>query len=356
MSIAAGGYCLGQGLLFLDGKFNSNFGDDFLEREGIMLKVFISYSHNDRAIANRIVQLLDKEKFRYWIDTKKHPGDDLDKLIRENLNWCNVLFVIWSVSADKSEWVHHEINFAEKNKKRVIFCKTDNTILPVRFSSIVFINYGDPDFDNKFLYDIKHLPENQETQKKSEIVEPAFVNVRVGDFMPFDIGKTLVTREQYYLMLDENYEPRNDELSKLPVSKITFNEANEFCQSLSSHFDRSYVLPTVEQWIFAANAGNSFEYATEDGKFHERINCDGEKNSPRRMTVVYDGVISKLGIYDMSGNLWEWTQTPHHLADYFIVKGGSWIDKKENCKINAQHAFHRDHANPYTGFRLVRLP
>jgi len=75
--------------------------------------------------------------------------------------------------------------------------------------------------------------------------------------------------------------------------------------------------------------------------------------------IIGQYVPNKNGIYDLSGNVWEWTSSRYEKPlqdnkDYFILKGGSWYYSKENCKVESRRIEAGDFVAIDIGFRCAR--
>jgi len=154
-----------------------------------------------------------------------------------------------------------------------------------------------------------------------------------------------------------------------PVYYVSWNDVQTFIQTLNSKVNRSdgmkYRLPTEAEWEYAARGGKSEGY-----KYSGSDNIDKVTwyygNSDSKTHTVGGKDPNGLGIYDMSGNVYEWVsdwygsysssaQTNPKGADggsYRVLRGGSWYYDAEGCRVSF-----RDYINPvrsgYMGFRLV---
>ena len=144
----------------------------------------------------------------------------------------------------------------------------------------------------------KHDGENADNEKEHEVE-------LTKDFY---IGETQVTQEQYISMMENN--PSNYQGDKLPVEKVRWFDAMRFCAKLNEkglapsgyHFS----LPTETQWEYAARGGK----ASKGYKYSGSNNADEvawhQNNSGGTTHEVKTKSPNELGIYDMSGNVWEW--------------------------------------------------
>lgn len=112
----------------------------------------------------------------------------------------------------------------------------------------------------------------------------------------------------------------------LPIDGVRFHEANEFCERLKRATGRSYRLPSESEWEYACRAGTSTKYNSGDGISIAVANCNllqrplalspiGSKNAP-----------NQYGLWDMHGNVLEWTEDWAHDNYVGAPKDGSaWV-------------------------------
>lgn len=116
----------------------------------------------------------------------------------------------------------------------------------------------------------------------------------------FYIGKYPVTQEEYEAVMGKNPSFfRGDHDQHLPVERVTWNDAAEFCKRIGKR------LPTEAEWEYAARSGGKkLQYATSTGDLSpELANYDKKVG---KTTLVGSYPPNALGLYDMAGNVWEW--------------------------------------------------
>ena len=152
--------------------------------------------------------------------------------------------------------------------------------------------------------------------------------------------------------------PESNEVGHYPVENVSRDEALEFVRRLSKMTNMNFSLPTEEEWEYAARGGQksqSFKYTGSnviDEVAWYRDNADGTTHPVGEMAP------NELGLYDMSGNVWEWTETPAHSytsnVEYggiiFIRRGGSWWHEAKNCRVSRRYA--SDHSKKTSGLGL----
>ena len=121
---------------------------------------------------------------------------------------------------------------------------------------------------------------------------------------PFFMSKYLVTQELWESVMGDN--PSSFKGTDRPVEKVSWNDAQVFVEKLNVQTGKQYRLPTEAEWEYAARGGKrsmGFLYAGSD-KLKEVGWYDA--NSGNETHPVGQLLGNELGIYDLSGNVWEW--------------------------------------------------
>lgn len=156
----------------------------------------------------------------------------------------------------------------------------------------------------------------------------------------FWLGQTEVTQAAYQRVTGQN--PSSWRGSALPVESITWNEADGYCRVIGGR------LPTEAEWEYAARAGST---AGRYGDFDGVAWYNG--NSPNGTHKVAQKQANGWGLYDMLGNVWEWTADWY--ADYLpnaavdptgpasgqfrTERGGSWNGNPGLVRVSARFRF-----------------
>ncbi len=127
----------------------------------------------------------------------------------------------------------------------------------------------------------------------------------------FWMGKYEITQAQWKAVMGNN--PSYFKGDNLPVENVSWDDVQEFIRKLNNlQNDYEYRLPTEAEWEYAARSGTTGDYAG---------NLDSMawyyKNSGSKTHVVRQKQPNDFGLYDMHGNIWEWT------ADWFGVYSGA---------------------------------
>ena len=154
----------------------------------------------------------------------------------------------------------------------------------------------------------------------------------------------------------------------LPVECVSWNDCQEFIDKLNALTGQHYRLPTEAEWEFAARGGNSSRGYKYSGSNVLRDVAWYGDNSGNKKHPVGTKSPNELGLYDMSGNVWEWcsdwygdynssAQTnpdgPSSGA-YRVFRGGCWIYVAGYCRVSYREGRSPGFRDNYLGLRLVR--
>jgi formylglycine-generating enzyme required for sulfatase activity len=159
-----------------------------------------------------------------------------------------------------------------------------------------------------------------------------------------------------------------------PVVHVSWNDAVEYCKWLSKKNGKTYRLPTEAEWEYAAGGGasNRTKWAgtSDENNLGRYANATGNQDGHALTAPIGRLLANTLGLYDMSGNVWEWC-SDWYSSDYYrnspssnptgptsgsfrVRRGGSWYGGPQNCRV----AYRSDDApgSRYynAGFRLAR--
>ena len=127
----------------------------------------------------------------------------------------------------------------------------------------------------------------------------------------FWIGKTEVTQELWIALMGSN--PSYFHSSNLqPVEHVSWNDCQEFITKLNEATGKTFRLPTEAEWEFAARGGNKSQGYKFSGSDNDDDVAWYDSNSGGKTHPVASKAPNELGIYDMSGNLFEWCRKWEH--------------------------------------------
>ena len=182
----------------------------------------------------------------------------------------------------------------------------------------------------------------------------------------FYMQATEVTQAMYESIMGVN--PSAFKGPNRPVEKVTWNDVQEFIKKLNAKEGGRYRLPTEAEWEYAARGGNrSKDFLYSGANDLNRVGWyDG--NSGGQTHEVKGKQPNELGLYDLTGNVWEWCadwygQYPYNgninpkgpaNGQYRILRGGSWYFNAQFCRVAWRNSYHPEWRNYIDcGFRLV---
>ena len=153
---------------------------------------------------------------------------------------------------------------------------------------------------------------------------------------------------------------------------VSWVDAQAFCRKLSIITGRTYCLPTEAQWEYAARGG--VKGGNDKTKYSGSWSLDAvawyDSNSGNRTHIVKTKKPNELGLYDMSGNVWEWCSDKYgsynandlnnpmgaSSGSYRVLRGGSWYHYASTCRVSYRYGNTPRDRDCYCGFRVVVLP
>ena len=176
----------------------------------------------------------------------------------------------------------------------------------------------------------------------------------------FSIGQTEVTQALWRAVMGSN--PSYFKGDNLPVEQVSWEDCQEFIRRLNTLTGRRFRLPTEAEWEYAARGGaHSQGYKYAGGNYLRDVAWYGQwngntydnGNSGERTHPVGTKSPNELGLYDMSGNVWEWCQdwyssnyyssspstnpTGPSTGSYRVNRGGSWSYFARNCRVSCRN-------------------
>ena len=181
------------------------------------------------------------------------------------------------------------------------------------------------------------------------------------------IGVTEVTQELWETVMGNN--PSQYKGKYLPVDNVSWDECQVFITKLNSLTGRRFRMPTEAEWEYAAKGGKyskGYKYAGSDDVNDVAWTCE---NSNGTSHPVSTKLCNELGLYDMTGNVWEWCQDYYSYnyyenspsnnpcnnepSEYHIHRGGSWNYIIKDLRINMRGDYFNPPSNNLRGLRLA---
>jgi formylglycine-generating enzyme required for sulfatase activity len=198
----------------------------------------------------------------------------------------------------------------------------------------------------------------------------------------FYLDKNLVTQELYQRLMNEN--PSRWKGDKNPVEQVRWSDAVKFCNRRSEaeglkpcydlktwqcNFDADgYRLPTEAEWEYACRAGAKTAYFFGDSPARLGEYAWFDQNSGGHPHPVGQKRANPWGLYDMSGNLWQWCND-FYKVDYYaeapardprgpakgetkVVRGGAWRSSADNCRSGYRYNENPGYADVCFGYDI----
>ena len=179
------------------------------------------------------------------------------------------------------------------------------------------------------------------------------------------IGKYEVTQALWQAVMGDD--PSYFKGDNLPVEAVTWDDCQEFIGKLNRITGKTFRLPTEAEWEYAARGGNKSRGYQYSGSNNPSNVAWYDDNSGDKTHAVGTKQPNELGIYDMSGNVWEWCQdwyetyssssqvnpTGANSGSCRVVRGVSWYNNARNCRLSLRGSNTPDFRSSNLGLRLV---
>ena len=175
------------------------------------------------------------------------------------------------------------------------------------------------------------------------------------------IAETQVTQELWTKVMGYNPSHFNENVlgtntSQYPVECVSWYDCMDFIVKLNDDKRLRYFkfnLPTSDEWEYAAHAGRKrerFKYSGSDNI--DKVAWYRTNSDAHTHPVVSAKKPNGLGIHGMSGNVWEWCQDWYFSGGDRVLRGGSWRDIADVCRVLSFDRLTPDSCRFYFGFRL----
>ena len=181
----------------------------------------------------------------------------------------------------------------------------------------------------------------------------------------FGIGETEVTQELWTAVMGNNPSYKTDN-PQYPVEEVSWVDCQNFISKMNELTGRQFRLPTEAEWEFAARGGNKSQGYQYSGSntYYQVMWC--AHNSVYESAVALKAP-NELGVYDMSGNVWEWCQdwygdytseaqinpTGPDYGNERVRRGGGWSSWPEYCRVSYRSSSTPTHTTNVVGLRLA---
>ena len=179
------------------------------------------------------------------------------------------------------------------------------------------------------------------------------------------IGKTEVTQVLWEAVMGIN--PSRFKGDYLPVENVSWDDCQEFIRKLNSMTGQNFRLPTEAEWVFACRSGKNSRGYKYSGSNNLGSVAWYDGNSGNKTHPVGTKAPNELGIYDMSGNVWEWcadwygdyssgaqtNPTGPYGGSNRVYRGGSWNYDVGRCRSSNRDFYYPWIRDIILGLRLA---
>ena len=178
----------------------------------------------------------------------------------------------------------------------------------------------------------------------------------------FFMDKTEVTQAEYRKVMGKTPSSFSG-CDDCPVEKVSWHDANAYAKKVGKR------LPTEAEWEYAARGGNKSKGYAYSGSNDLDAVAWYNNNSGSKTHPVAQKQPNELGLYDMSGNVWEWCSDWYDEGYYSgspqtdpqgsnsgksrVLRGGFWYNNASSCRVANRFRYYPDFSFNYYGFRLV---
>jgi len=177
-----------------------------------------------------------------------------------------------------------------------------------------------------------------------------------------------------YTGTDEYYKQHGTAINNKnhPIVGVSWDNVQSYCAWLTQETSKSYRLSSEVEWEYAARGGKHQNPYLYSGSNHLKEVGWYYKNSHGTIKAIGQKLPNRLGLYDMSGNVWEWCED--HWHDSYkgapkdgsawldqsknnrlrVLRGGSWSNVDNDCRVSSRYGHDHDFRDGIVGFRVSR--
>lgn len=389
------------------------------------MRLFISYARADRPFAKSLTAKLDSAGIQTWIDYRDiPPGANWDQAVEDALRDCNAMLLILTPRSVQSNNVHDEWHYFLDLDKPIYPVLREACEIPFRLRRRQYVDFTADDaaaLERLLVVLGINAQSNQVAGALPLHLHPAFTFTTSFERLPFEpetvliptgpftfgggkdqqrttlpdyrIGKYPVTVGEYRTFLEAGgyhtqefwtaagwitckvigwttpegwNDPMQAGSDRLPVVGVSWYEAEAYCRWLAKKTERPYHLPSELEWEKAARGTDGRLYPW--GNEWRTSKCNTSEAGIGHATPVGQfspAGDSPYGLADMTGNVWEWCNTPWHEphmhdtseieqeAQPRVIRGGSWNDNLRSARTTFSYWSYLDSRYSLLGFRVA---
>lgn len=391
------------------------------------IKIFIAYARLDAAYLQQLRKYLHplerKKTIQVWYDGEIAPGEPWEQRIKDKLQSAQIILLLVSANSLYSEY------FYDKEMKKALerHEKKEAIVIPIILDDCMwkYTELGDlqalpqdgipiedwirsskayKNVAEGVLEQVKLLKAKEEELKRQKAERIAKLHPEIkkllqnmiliegGTFQmgtedhdwckpvhpvtvkDFEIAKYPITQAQWRAVMGSDPPKLKFKgCDECPVESVSWNDCQEFLQKLNELTGEKFRLPGEAEWEFAAIGGKNskgFLYAgssTVDEVAWYRKNADSKTHPVGKKKA------NELGLYDMSGNVWEWCEDDWHetyhnapkdgtawvetkRTAFRVLRGGSWNYLPYYCRAAYRVRDYPNIRNLNYGFRCAKTP
>ncbi len=191
-------------------------------------------------------------------------------------------------------------------------------------------------------------------------------SVQLNDF---HIGKYEITQAQWVAVIGKN-PSKFTACSNCPVENVSWNDIQIFIDQLNQKTGQSFRLPTEAEWEYAARGGATSQNTKYAGGMQINKVAWNPINSNKQTQAIGKKTPNELGLYDMTGNVWEWCSDWYDADFYYdspsenpsgpeegetrVLRGGGWhFSSPKECRVTHRYYAEPTYRDNIAGFRLA---
>ena len=353
--------------------------------KGRLIKYWTDAKDLDAAVAKSLPKVLEQQERIGWVRANEVTSGDaqkeIERLQKEIDKYQNDLQKLKEDLKKKNDECQSLETSNRESQKEINSLQETIKILQEKINSLeVELEKYKSSFDSK-----KEMPQVETIPIPGTNVAFNMVHVEGGMFMmganasdddakdnekpahqvvlsDYWIGETQVTQELWEAVMGDNPSLFTVD-PNCPVENVSWVDCKAFISKLNKLTGKNFRLPTEAEWEFAARGGNNSKGYIYAGSNYIRDVAWYKDNSGKKTNPVGDLVPNELGLYDMSGNVWEWcqdkfedysiTQAQPKTGVEYVVRGGAWFSPVINCRVSFRYGFKPSYTDTDLGLRLA---